>query len=221
MNDLPASPGIYQSVLPGTHQRFTLSLPDHFAADRQYPLVVMLHWGGEVTPFYGRGILEELALPALQALDAIFVAPDCKHGHWHNQESEAAVLTLVNYLTNNYKIDPEKIVLAGYSMGGRGTWYIAARNQTLFCAVIPMACPPAAEATAVTWQIPLFVIHSQDDEHFSYEYTASIINELQAQGFEVTFQTATGVTHFDGVGIMPYLEKAVPWLQSIWAEGNG
>lgn len=218
--DLPASPGIYQRLLPGTSQRFTLSLPDHFAEDREYPLVVMLHWGGEVPPFFGRGILEELALPALQALDAIFVAPDCRYGHWHKPESEAAVLTLINHLINNYNIDPKKIVLSGYSMGGRGVWYIAARNQTLFCAAIPMACPPLAEATAVSWQMPLFVIHSQDDEHFSYQYTASIIKELQAKGARVTFTTATDVTHFDAIGFWPYLETAVPWLQSIWHDGD-
>ena len=220
MEDLPAAPGIYQRLLPDTNQRYTLSIPNHYAGEINVPLVVMLHWGGEVTPFYGRGILEGLALPALKTLNAIFIAPDCRYGKWNNPESEAAVLTLINYMTKHYKIHPKKIILTGYSMGGIGTWTIASRNQSLFCAAIPIACPPEPEITAVDWQIPLMVIHSQSDEHFPYQNTAPMIAELQAKGVDVTLKTATDVTHFDAFRLIPLLETAVPWLQSIWKKEN-
>ena len=76
----------------GLKLRYTLSLPDSFSSGKSYPLVVALHYGGEVTPFYGKAFLTSFVEPALKGLDAIIFAPDCPLSGWTNPVSESAVL---------------------------------------------------------------------------------------------------------------------------------
>ena len=69
-------PGVHQLTLPltgGRELRYTLLVPE---GGGTRPLVLALHYGGEVTPFYGRGILELLVAPALAELGAVIAAPE-------------------------------------------------------------------------------------------------------------------------------------------------
>ena len=54
-------PGIYQLTLPDSERRYTLAIPDGYTGQEPTPLIVSLHYGGRVTPFYGRGLVEFLA----------------------------------------------------------------------------------------------------------------------------------------------------------------
>ena len=92
---LPQQAGIYELTL-GT-QRYTLQLPPNYVQDRAFPLVMALHWGGPVSPFYGRGLLEGLVAPGLAKLGAIIAAPDCLGQGWTNGVSETAVLSLLDH----------------------------------------------------------------------------------------------------------------------------
>ena len=55
--------------------------------ERPLALVVAIHWGGEVTPFFGMGILRTLVVPAFEDLDAVIVAPDCPGKGWSDPTS--------------------------------------------------------------------------------------------------------------------------------------
>ena len=58
----PQEPGIYPFHNKASGQRFTLSIPEAYSI-KPVPLILILHWGGQVTPYYGRSILEGLAAP--------------------------------------------------------------------------------------------------------------------------------------------------------------
>lgn len=152
----PQSGGLHPLFLEERQQRATLAVPAGYDNSISVPLVLALHWGGQVTPFYGKPFLVELILPALQDLEALIVAPDCKHGGWDNPESENELLTLLDTLQVHYHFDPHKIILTGYSKGGIGTWYLASRHQDRLLAAIPMAAPPPPTINQVKWQIPLY-----------------------------------------------------------------
>ena len=46
------------------------------------PLVLALHYGGQVTPFYSMGYLQALVVPGLKKLGAVIVAPDSPGNGW-------------------------------------------------------------------------------------------------------------------------------------------
>src|SRR5262249_58742161 len=57
------APGVHEGTasLPGGGTlRYTLSVPEGYDSKRPVPLVVALHYGGDVTPFYGRGMIDGL-----------------------------------------------------------------------------------------------------------------------------------------------------------------
>lgn len=209
-------PGVHRQQRPAGG-RYTVAIPEGYTAGRPVPLVVILHWGGPVTPYYGESILVGLAEPALRPLQAIMVAPDCRAGDWANPQSQADVLELMDYLQDTYHIDGRRTLLTGYSKGGIGTWYLAARHQERFVAALPMAARPPAGTTDARWQIPLYVIHSRQDELFPPEPTERVVKELRAQGVSIELVMLDGVTHYETGRYLQPLKAAIPWIESVWA----
>ncbi len=218
MTALAKGAGVHEQVLPRRNQRYTIAIPASYTGEDATPLILVLHWGGVVTPFYGKSILAYLAEPALRELDAIVVAPDCQHGDWTNPQAESEIHALLEYLADNYNVATDKTVLMGYSKGGMGTWYLAARNQVKFAAAIPMAGYPQPDSANVHWEIPLYVIHSRRDEIVPFEQTAQVVDQLREQGVAVEFVLLDDVTHYDTGQFVKPLRAAVPWIKNVWAE---
>ena len=218
MTVLAKGVGVHEQILPHRNQRYTIAVPDGYTGEEATPLVLVLHWGGVVTPFYGKSILVYLAEPALRELGAIVVAPDCQHGDWTNPQSESEIHALLEYLGDNYNVASGKTVLTGYSKGGMGTWYLAARNQDRFAAAIPMAGRPQPDSAKAHWEIPLYVIHSRRDEIMPFEQTTQVVEQLRERGVAVEFALLDGVTHYETDRFVVPLRATVPWIRNVWAE---
>lgn len=197
----------------GTVLRFTLSIPDVYSDQTLSPLIVALHYGGQVTPFYGRGMLDDLVGPALEDLEAIIIAPDSIAGGWTNPKNETAVIQIMESVIASYNIDRSRTLLTGYSMGGGGTWYLAGRNQYLFSAAIPIAGYPTID---VEWNIPLYVIHSREDRVVPIGPTLRYVNGLKSKGSDVTLVVIDGVGHYEIPRFAEPLREAVPWIKNVW-----
>lgn len=123
-NNLKTSPGIYEIALH--KKRYSFSIPENFQADRPTPLILALHYAGHGVPYFGKPMITELAGPAFGQLNAIVAAPDCTAEDWTRPESVSSLLALLDWIEDNYNIDPQKKLLTGYSMGGIGTWHMTA-----------------------------------------------------------------------------------------------
>jgi predicted peptidase len=161
-------------------------------------------------------LLEQLAEPGLRRLGAILIAPDCPARDWANPESEKHVMALIEHILENYSIDRERILVTGYSLGGRGTWYMASSHPELFTAAIPMAGWPSDEMVEKIGNMPLCIIHSEDDEVVSMEPTSKAVKALEARGALVELITVRGVTHYQVPIFTKYLEKAARWVEEQW-----
>ncbi len=212
-----ATPGIHEMVLPGAGRRYTLAIPDGYTGQEPVPLIVSLHYGGTVTPFYGRGLVEALVAPALGGLGAIIVAPDSAAGNWANPASEQHVMELLDYIEANYNIDSEKTLITGYSMGGGGTWYLAPRHPERFKAAIVMAGRPQADTTSLDWETPMYVIHSTADQVVPFAATEVAVERLRDQGVPIELVVLDGISHYEIPRFRPALLAAVSWIQQAWA----
>jgi predicted peptidase len=210
----PTTPSIYQRTLDG--QRYTLSIPQGFQPEQPSPLILALHYAGHGEPYYGKAIVTELVEPALRPLDAVIVSPDCPGENWTEHESEAAVFDLLDAVEAAYTIDPGRRLVTGYSMGGIGAWFYAARQAHRFSAAVILSGRPPDNAAAIPWKLPLYVIHSRDDELISFEQTAQAVRALKAEGVEIEFQPLEEITHFETYRFVKPLREAVPWVQDMW-----
>ncbi|MDH7513359.1 MAG: prolyl oligopeptidase family serine peptidase [Clostridiales bacterium] len=214
-----AAPDIQEKLLTmedGTALRYTLSLPSSISTKKAVPLVLALHYGGTVTPYFGKDILVYLVEPALRGLDAVMASPDCPARGWNNPTSERAVLSLLDYLLKNYPIDKNKIVVTGYSLGAFGTWYLVSRHPHVFSAAIPISGVPREEISLEKNETPVYIIHSQDDELIPLVGVKQFIQEWKSRGLNVRLEVISGIGHYDYSGYVQALRKTVPWLKKVW-----
>ena len=220
---LATTPGIYDLTLErekGAPTLYSLSIPEGFDPDEPRPLVIALHFAGKNRAHFGRGILTSLVEPGLRELGAIIAAPDSPGQGWTSPDSERAVLALVDFLTESYRIDPKRIVLTGYSMGSMGTWTIASRHPDRFTAVVPMAGAPRnlpEDELRVFTKLPLYAIHSRIDSVVPLEPTETAIEQLRNwNAADVELTIVDGVTHYNVQGFTEYLREASRWLEKVW-----
>lgn len=209
-------PGIHQettSLPEGGNLRYTILVPAGYETGKPVPLILALHYGGTVKPFYGRGMIEGLIQPGLGELGAIIVAPDSLGGDWQQPKNEEAVVWLARSIMKTYDIDPEKVLLTGFSMGGEGTWFVGARHADLFTAGLPIAGAPR---NTQEWTLPIYVIHSSKDEVLPISLTEKRVPELKEAGVNIEFNKLNNLTHFQVAEYADELKKAVPWIKQAW-----
>jgi predicted peptidase len=216
MVSIPSKPGVYEQQLEPNNHRYTLSIPEGFNPAQPTPLIMALHWGGPVTPYTGKNLLLGLIQPALYELDAIMVAPDRNMSDWDNLKSEEEILTLYRYLQSQYLIDSARTLITGYSLGGIGTWRLAAYHQDKFTAALPMAATPPDYVLDSQWKIPIYVIHGQKDEYFPLSQTQAVIDQLRSNGADIEYIVVDSGTHFDTGGYVKPLHDAIPWIRRVW-----
>jgi predicted peptidase len=216
---LPQTTGIYNQTLTLKNNallRYTLSIPQGFPGQQPVPLVLALHYGGTVTPWYGGGYLQILVKPALQELKAIIIAPDCPGQGWDNAKSETAVLELLRYIKTHYPIDDQRIAITGFSLGGMGTWYLVARHPQLFSAAIPMSGITHQETLQQIKKTPIYVIHSQQDEIFPIQKVEEMVRILKKNGANVHLEILKGISHYHTGRFVESLRNTIPWIKRVW-----
>ncbi len=217
----PSRPGMYRMVenVPDLGEvRYALALPEGYTSRQARPLIVALHPGGQRFPYYGGAFVEQVVGPGLADLDAIILAPDCPSGSWTDANAERAVMTLVRQVMNTYSVDRRRVLVAGFSMGGRGTWYMASRHTDLFSAAIVMAGAPGNVPVDRLAARPTYVIHSRDDEVEEFEPTEKTVKELQRLGRKIEFEPLEGVGHFNMNMYVDPLTRAGEWIVDQWKD---
>ena len=240
-----ASPGSSELVTrtldldDGTEVRYTLGLPDNLESNRPTPLVLALHYGwggGELPEYFGMTFLMRLVAPALEELEAIIVAPDCPESDWHHPRSQRAIRAILEAVQSEYAVDPDRRLIAGFSLGGTGTWLLAAEHPDSISAAIAIATAPTLapgdttfrteyqrlmDGGTVLWReslatTPFFVIHSRDDQLIPFAPVARAMDSLTAWGASIEFLAIDGPGHYDIEAYIEPLSSAVPWVRRLW-----
>ena len=209
-------PGLHAQVLESRNMPYAIDIPTTYNSSTDLPLLLALHWGGEVTPYIGGQFLTTLVLPALENLNAIIVAPDAVSGNWSNATAEADLLALMDAIKLNYHTASGKTIIVGYSMGGAGVWYLAERHPERFAGGIAIAASPPADVLDVSWSVPFFLIHSREDEVIDFTGTTTAYNGLQEKGLDVSLLALTGPGHYDISDYIAPLQTAVSWVETQW-----
>ncbi|WP_082842816.1 alpha/beta hydrolase-fold protein [Gemmata sp. SH-PL17] len=116
---------------------YLLYLPKGYEkGDKDWPLVLFLHGGGETGTD-----LEKVKIhgpPKLVAAGKefpfILVSPQTRRFGWDPDTLHA----LLDEITTKHKVDKDRIYVTGMSMGGMGTWALAASRPDRFAAIVPI-----------------------------------------------------------------------------------
>ena len=212
----PQQPGLYdiETQLEGQRPaRFTLSLPAAIATDDARPLVVVLHYAGQPTRFYGRPLIEGLFETAWRDLGAIFVAPESLGGQWTSSTNEAFVMQLIESIKNTYAVDDSQIVVAGYSMGAIGSWHFIRNYPEQFAAAVPVAGYPSGELDC---PVPIFTLATEADEIFDFKPLQAQVAALGTSPCNIELRVVPARGHYDVGGFVEGLQLVLPWLREIF-----
>jgi len=219
----PPQENAYVSVMDGLPAvdgadpvRYALFVPAGLEPGRPTPLILALHFGGEPTPTYGRDFVEMLIRPGLGGLGAIIVAPNCPGADWRDPASENAVFKILDAVSRRFPIDARRVAVVGYSMGAAGAYHLGARYPDRFSAVVAISGLPNSSDLAGLTKVPVYAIHSADDEVFPIHEALAIYGELKRQGVSIEADILHGMTHGQTPRFVPALKKAMDWLGRIW-----
>jgi hypothetical protein len=132
----------YQSVIDGSVQPFGLIIPARYDPVRPIRLDVVLH--GSTRPvglselrFMNRFDDGDDGGQAPPEVDYIELHPLGRVENCYRWAGETDVFEAIEAVRRNYRIDPDRIVLRGMSMGASGTWHLGLKHPDRFVALGP------------------------------------------------------------------------------------
>ena len=125
----------YYAANDDSCQPFKVALPCGYRAgtDRHYPLIVLLHhhgWSDWYRPFQGYPYSVD---------DAIVIAPHGRGSCDYLWIAEDDVLSCIDAAEADFQVDPARIYVTGWSMGGTGSFHLPGRYPHRFAASFPKA----------------------------------------------------------------------------------
>jgi predicted peptidase len=201
----------------GTTILYGRAVPGDYDPKQPRPLVLALHPGGDKTSYYGAQYMRTVFLPGLRELNPIMVAPDCPTRAWSDPAAEKAVMALMASVLSEYSVDRRRVLVMGFSLGGRGTWFMESRHSDLFTAAIVMAGTTDEPLEGLA-RIPTYIIHSRDDQVVPFAQAEQRAASLERMGRPVKFEALEGLGHFDMSGYTPALQRAGSWVAERWGK---
>jgi len=209
-----------ESTLKNFFWDFRVIIPEGASNTNKRPLIISLHGAAlSLSPDIHKATAC-LVEPGFNDIEPIIISPNSKGFLWQEDTSQFQILSLLDFALTYLQVDPNKVVITGYSDGGNGTWFYADFYPELFSAAIPMASSHDTSnglGSYVIYNIPMYVIHGSDDELFSVDLTEGYVNNSINVGSEIEFVIADGLTHNNSCDYVPYLKDAASWLETtVW-----
>jgi dienelactone hydrolase len=142
------------------------------------------------------------------------------HGdNWNRVHGEKQILTLIEIAKAQYDVDPDRVYVMGFSMGGTGSWHMAGRFPDLFAGAAPchgvlMADPVSQvrtkeEVVSIQYgllpnvrNLPMYYFTGTEDKNCmpgTYLFAWDLIEELRKEdpgGYtRIKFKCHPGVAH--------------------------
>ena len=194
-------PRTYTDAQGGKHPFFVF-VPGKLPAEGRPPVMLFLHGAGE----RGDNNVDQLMAgigPALWKRKASFpfvvILAQCRTGAgWLVDGDDAKwALGMLKQIQAEFKTDPERVVLTGLSMGGSGTWSIAAADPTAWSAIVPMCARPATDQArlfAIT-QLPIWNFCGDKDRPETVAANRAMAEALKQAGANARYTEYPDIGH--------------------------
>jgi len=199
---------------------FVFHRPKGVDASKEAPLLIYLHgmaWRGKDIGLIKRVSRWGLSKNA-DKQNLLLAMPQCDtdakgeqkgRGRWKPDD----VMLLLEYLKKNYKIDEDRVYLAGYSMGGFGTWACAAAEPKTFAAIAPIAGGGDPRTAEKIKHLPIWVFHGQKDTTVPHKRSQDMVDALKTAGAEkLNFTSYPDQGHNRVLGLAINHEELYKWL---------
>ena len=167
---------------------YVLRFPENFKKNKKYPLVVFLHGGINSDPRRLNGRVLTVNNFFIPENDQYIIASPIKLGiDWSPKKIQDVIADIESQL----KIDKKRIYLTGLSMGGRGTFIVAAELPDLFAAIMPLSPHHTPYSylnlASKVSHLPIFLHHSTNDKTSKFSIAEKMSEELKKLNANIIF----------------------------------
>ena len=109
--------------------------------------------------------------------------------------SEKDVMNVLEIVRRDFAVDPDRIYLWGHSMGGAGTYHLAAKHPELWAGLAVAAPAPSAPPAQLESfrQLPILVLQGDDDKLVAQ--TRQWVAKMKELGMEHVYVEVKGGDH--------------------------
>jgi predicted peptidase len=186
----------------GGRHPFVVFIPEKLEPGVPPPVMLFLHGSGE----RGDNNLDQLMAgigPAIWKRKAKFpfvvVLPQCRAGaNWQAEGPDAQwALGMLRQVQAEFGTDPDRVYLTGLSMGGAGTWSLAAQDPLAWAAIVPMCArpDPAHAANFAGTHLPIWNFCGDQDRPETVKGNRAMHEALAAAGANAQYTEYPGVGH--------------------------
>lgn len=172
--------------LPGDICGYLLFLPKDYGTDqRKWPVMMFLHGSGErgddlnLVKVHGPPKLVEQR----PDFPFIVVSPQCpKDRSWNGDVQSHLLAELLDSVLTRFNADPERVTVTGLSMGGFGSWTLAARYPNRFAAAVPICGGGDPDDAQKLKSTPFWVFHGAKDNGVPLKLSEEMVGAIQKVG---------------------------------------
>jgi predicted peptidase len=181
---------------PRQSMGYLLYLPTKYTSETEKsPLILFLHGSGERGSSLQQ--VKRHGPPRLveERSDLPFIVVSPQLSADFRLFSPAALAALLDDVVAKYRVDTDRIYVTGLSMGGGGTWHLAALQPDRFAAIAPICGWTDARDGVKLKRLPIWAIHGDDDGAVPYMETQQMVDALRDAGGDVKFTVFRGGGH--------------------------
>lgn len=198
----------YEFPATGETIPYAVFVPSTYSENQETPLIVSLHGLGRSHDWLMgyHGFLDQA-----EANGYIVVTPlgYIRRGWYGSRDiddmqdaeySEQDVMNVLQLLRDEFNVDSNRIYLWGHSMGGAGTYHIAAKYPDLF-AGLGVAAPapdlnaPMEEILNKIKHLPIFILQGDNDQAVPVERTRTWVAKMRELGMQHVYVEIPGADH--------------------------
>ncbi|MFO0969223.1 MAG: PHB depolymerase family esterase [Gemmataceae bacterium] len=182
--------------------KYVVFVPHSYTGEKEFPIILFLHGAGERGDDGQAQVLQGIGNAIkFKGKDKKFpffvVFPQAvKGGNWKAGGPDAErALAILAEVQKAYKIDPARVYLTGLSMGGSGTWSLAAAYPERWAAIVPICGGGDPGAIEKIKHIPCWCFVGDKDNSKLVENNRAMVKGLGAAGAQVRYTEFPFIGH--------------------------
>jgi predicted peptidase len=126
----------------------------------------------------------------------IAVFPQSHESSWLADSKDGKrALTILDQVAREFRVDTKRVYLTGISMGGQGTWSLAAAHPERWAAIVPICHGGDTKSVAKFKDIPCWCFHGDADKVIPVAQSREMIRALKKAGGQPLYHEYPGVDH--------------------------
>ncbi len=199
--DTPGATGFIEKALhlpDGRDSKYVVFIPDGYDASRSYPAILFLHGSG-AQGTDGRshiGALAEAILRRDELFPFIVAFPQSPSGDWQPGTGNGDLaIAVLDDVVRHYSVDADRIALTGVSMGGEGTWSLAAAYPDRWSAIVPLCGGGDPETVTHFAYVPCWSFQGGADQMTPPDLSREMVRALRQAGGRPIYTEYPGIGH--------------------------